>query len=950
MIAQISICFPFCHRLRGLLALAAWLGLSLASAPVLAQTAAARLSLPTAIGHRGARVEVPLQLSALAGRSVASGEIQVRFNSSVIAFEEVVTTGTLGAGWLVAHNLQVTGATQTLRIGIAGLQSATADGVLLRLAFRVPANTPFGAFSPLEIVAARLEQDPNGALLPLQSSHGLFRIGVPPVLWVNAGLTLAEGAAAPITPAELAVQDVDNPPAELVYTLASVPTAGTLSGPQGPLGQGQTFTQANIDQGVLSYIHNGSETTSDAFAFSATDGQGSPLSGVFAIRITPVNDPPVLAPIGALQIDEGQVLEVTVAASDPEGTPVLTAQGLPPFAAFTDRGDGTGLLRLAPGFNAAGVYTGITFRATDVAGLVDSETLTLTVLDINRPPLADAGDDITRSYATVPATPVTLDGLGSTDPEGEALSYAWFSNGAQIATGPTPTVSLALGTHQLTLVVDDGVLVSLPDEVLVQIVDATPPLLTLLGANPLVLELGTAYAEPGATAQDEVAGNLSGAVVISGTVDTATEGNYLRTYRVSDPAGNAAAPLTRTVRVAVTPNSYSLIATNSLELRSRARVNSGFVGVVDYGQRPLVGGRAELVVGTQARTAAGVRLSSPRVWLRNRAVVEGALWYTEWVDPIRAVIIGEELQVGADYWPLFDVFGLPAFEIGTPGNERVDVRSGQTVTLGSGVGYNTVRVRSRGTLMLTGGDYDMRRLEIGAQAQVLIQTATTLRVEGRFNMGAQSFLGPATNSLDPAAIWIYVNGTEQRGRGDDDDDDEGDRVSLAADVGEQATLMGNLYAPHGTIHLRARSVVLGSLIGHDLIVGPSAQVDLRSGWRTPGVVYAPGPLLPVAKLALPVVDLGDEDGGGALANYPNPFNPETTLHYALPVSGPVELIIYSALGQKIQVLISDTQPAGMYTIEWDGRDGQGRAVASGVYLAELRTKQIHQVRKLLLLR
>jgi hypothetical protein len=932
--------------LQGLLALAVWTGLGLAPAPVQAQ-GAARLSLPTATGHRGARVEVPLQLSALAGRPLAAGEIQLRFDGNVIAFEEVVTTGTLSAGWLVEYHLQVAGASQTLRIGIAGLQSATADGDLLRLAFRIPAAAPFGGFSPLELVAARLEQDPAGALLAVQSSHGLVRVGAPPVLWVNAGLALDEGAAAPISADQLAVRDVDNPPAELVYALVSAPAAGTLSGPQGPLGQGQTFTQADIDQGALSYAHDGSETTADAFAFSVSDGQGQPLAGLFAIQVTPVNDPPVLLPVGALQVDEGQVLEVTVSASDPDDTPVLTVQGLPPFATFADRGDGTGLLRIAPGFNAAGVYTGIV-RATDQAGLADSETLTLSVIDVNRPPVADAGADIRLPYVAVAATPVALDGTGSSDPEGQPLTYAWSENGTVLATGPTPTVNLALGTHRLALVVNDGVFASPPDEVVVQIVDGTPPVLTLLGDNPVVLELGTPYVDPGAAALDEVAGNLSGTISITGAVDVETEGTYARTYRVSDPAGNAAPPQTRAVQVVVTPNSYSLIATNSLEIRSRARVNAGFVGVVDFGQEPLIGGRAELVVGTQARTAESVRVSSPRVWLRNLAAIEGTLVYTEWVEPIRTVIVGEEVQVGEDYWPLFAGFGLPAFETGTPNNERIDVRSYRTQTLGPG-SYGTVQVRSRGTLVLSGGAYDMRRVEIGAQARVLVQAPTAVRVEERFNMGERSFFGPAGDDLDPADIRVYVNGTEQRGRGDDDDD-EGDRVALAADVGQRGTFAGNLYAPHGTIHLRERSAVLGSLIARDLIVGTDVQVSLRSGWRTPGVQYQPGPPPPLAKPAVPAVALDEESGEGALANFPNPFNPATTLRYALPISGPVKLTIYSALGQEVQVLVRDTQPAGIYAVEWDGRDEQGQAVASGVYLAELRTQQIRQVRKLLLMR
>ena len=574
--------------------------------------------------------------------------------------------------------------------------------------------------------------------------------------------------------------------------------------------------------------------------------------------------------------------------------------------------------------------------------LTDSETLTLTVVNVNEPPVANAGADSAIPYATVAATSVALDGSGSSDPEDQALSYQWSENGAPIATGPTPTVALALGSHTLTLIVNDGVLDSAPDEVVVEIVDGTPPVLTLLGANPLYIELGTPYDEPGATAEDEVGGDLSGAIAVSGAVDAEAEGSYTILYQTSDQIGNAAA-LQRIVEVVVTPNSYALIATNSMELAARAVVHSGFVGVVDFGQRPLVGNRAELVLGTRATTAEGVRVSAPRVWLKNRAVIAGTLFYTEQVLPTPTATIGTPNQVGSDYWPLFDEFGLPDFQAATPGSERVDVRSGQTFTLAPSR-YGTVRVRSRGTLVLLSGTYDMSRLEVGSQAQVVIQTPATVRVSGRFNMDARTYFGPETDGGDPADILLYVNGTEQR-----NDDSGGDRVSLAVNVGSRASFAGNLYAPNGTIRLRARAQVLGSLIAANLIVGTDAEVGLRSGWQTPAVAYVPGPLPPAAKLAVPAM-VAEEDQLVALANYPNPFNPATTLRYALSALGPVQLTIYSALGQKIRVLVEGTQVAGRYAVAWDGRDGQGRAVASGVYLAELKTSQTRQVHKLILMR
>jgi uncharacterized Ntn-hydrolase superfamily protein len=70
-------------------------------------------------------------------------------------------------------------------------------------------------------------------------------------------------------------------------------------------------------------------------------------------------------------------------------------------------------------------------------------------------------------------------------------------------------------------------------------------------------------------------------------------------------------------------------------------------------------------------------------------------------------------------------------------------------------------------------------------------------------------------------------------------------------------------------------------------------------------------------------------------NYPNPFNPSTTIRYHLASAARVTLKIYNALGQEIKTLVRQRQPAGTYAISWDGRDGAGEAVSSGVYIYRL---------------
>jgi len=85
-------------------------------------------------------------------------------------------------------------------------------------------------------------------------------------------------------------------------------------------------------------------------------------------------------------------------------------------------------------------------------------------------------------------------------------------------------------------------------------------------------------------------------------------------------------------------------------------------------------------------------------------------------------------------------------------------------------------------------------------------------------------------------------------------------------------------------------------------------------------------------------------------NYPNPFNPETVISYTLQRAGQVSVAVYSLLGRQIAILVDETQNAGTHSIIWDGRDHDGRPVASGVYFYRLKAGAIAQTKKMILLK
>ncbi len=83
-------------------------------------------------------------------------------------------------------------------------------------------------------------------------------------------------------------------------------------------------------------------------------------------------------------------------------------------------------------------------------------------------------------------------------------------------------------------------------------------------------------------------------------------------------------------------------------------------------------------------------------------------------------------------------------------------------------------------------------------------------------------------------------------------------------------------------------------------------------------------------------------------NYPNPFNPETTIEYGLPENANVRMIIYNILGQQIRELVNQFQPAGFHQVRWNGRDDVGASVGSGIYFLRITAGQQTRMQRLIL--
>jgi len=85
-------------------------------------------------------------------------------------------------------------------------------------------------------------------------------------------------------------------------------------------------------------------------------------------------------------------------------------------------------------------------------------------------------------------------------------------------------------------------------------------------------------------------------------------------------------------------------------------------------------------------------------------------------------------------------------------------------------------------------------------------------------------------------------------------------------------------------------------------------------------------------------------------NFPNPFNPSTTISFSLPIESRIDLIIYNIKGQKVKTLMDAYTGKGIFEVNWNGKDEMGKSVSSGQYLIKLKQNGIETTSKIMLLK
>lgn len=312
---------------------------------------------------------------------------------------------------------------------------------------------------------------------------------------------------------------------------------------------------------------NGDKWKVEVTPIDSLGARGTKNSVSFA-TIGQCNTPPIsdAGPDRQVSVDVSTTLDGS-ASNDPDGSITSYKWELYSAGSWTNIGNTASVNRT---FAIVGTYT-LRLTVTDNYGASDDDLVYVTVVP-NRPPTANAGQDRTVNCIGS-STSVTLDGSGSSDPDGDQLTYSW-SGPFGTASGVKPSVVLGLGSHTVTLTVDDGHGHTTTDPVVISVVDNVPP--SLEAGQDVTLE---ATSPAGASYQIAPVVNdncCNVAVSITPQLTLYPIGQTVVTVKATDCSGNEATDSVKITVVDTTPPVLSGLNDQTLEATSVDGVQATF--------------------------------------------------------------------------------------------------------------------------------------------------------------------------------------------------------------------------------------------------------------------------------------------------------------------------------------------------------------------------------------
>jgi hypothetical protein len=175
---------------------------------------------------------------------------------------------------------------------------------------------------------------------------------------------------------------------------------------------------------------------------------------------------------------------------------------------------------------------------------------------------------------------------------------------------------------------------------------------------------------------------------------------------------------------------------------------------------------------------------------------------------------------------------LPVFPPVTPGTQNVTVAKNRAVMLAAG-SYGAVHVGAGGTLVLTGGRYQMLSLDLDRSATVLFRAASEMRVKTELDTAAKAklVLDPSAAGLRASQIVIYVEGRDDSCRHFEPDDDGDDAGPTSVHIGSENVVQANIFAANGTVWLKSKTRATGAFLGAHVRIGANVELMLDSAFK-----------------------------------------------------------------------------------------------------------------------
>ena len=322
----------------------------------------------------------------------------------------------------------------------------------------------------------------------------------------------------------------------------------------------------------------------------------------------------------------------------------------------------------------------------------------------------------------------------------------------------------------------------------------------------------------------------------------------------------------------------------------------------------------ELKMDKDIVTAGGYVVKANGVQIKNDTEVGGDVYYNNLHN--QGTIFGQEISPVA--FPLYS--NLPPFKSAPYGNQNIVVQKNGYLVLEPG-DYKNITVKDRGTLLFTGGVYNVKKITLKKKADLIFGAAVEIRVDDKLQVKKQGYVGPdAGSGIDASDVIFYISG----------DDD-------AAKLEEKVDFYGTIYAPYGEVELKKEVFAAGAFLALEVEIDKECELSLDSYFGGSGLARSDFHSFE-DRIAIPETFTLNQ-------NYPNPFNPATTISYGIPVDSDVSIIVYDLQGREVQRLVNEFQYAGNHEVHFTAEN-----LSSGTYLYVVKTTDHQKTSKMVYLK